>query len=411
MTAYCFVVDANGNTLTPTKEAKGWYLIRKKRAILLHKFPMVIRLLKEIPEEQRDTTPIRVGIDDGSKHVGIALVQECQTKNKPVFKGVIEQRNDVKKKMDIRRGYRKYRRSHKRYRPKRFDNRASSRRTGRMAPSIKQKRETVLRIVRTLNKWVRINQIFLEDVQIDIRALTESAKLYKWQYQKSNRLDENLRRATLIRDQFTCQMCKQTGCRLEAHHIHPKRLGGSDSIYNLITLCRSCHTSMVTEELTYKGQFYNIIHSKQVDTRDAQHVMQGKMYLRQKLSEIASVTLTTGGETANKRINWEMEKSHSIDALIIAGLEMKPKQCSLKEWVIKPLRRRSTSKVEEVDGFRHRDMVRYTKRNGDTYQAYITALYPEKKQCNMTTLDGKILKRYGVKSLALIWRFQNIYWF
>jgi hypothetical protein len=37
-------------------------------------------------------------------------------------------------------------------------------------------------------------------------------------------------------------------------------------------------------------------------------------------------------------------------------------------------------------------------------------MYPDKKQVNITTLDGKILKRYGIKSRKLIWRFNKIYW-
>ena len=41
MTDYAFVLDANGNQLAPTKEQKAWFLIRKKRATLVSKYPMV----------------------------------------------------------------------------------------------------------------------------------------------------------------------------------------------------------------------------------------------------------------------------------------------------------------------------------------------------------------------------------
>lgn len=95
---YCFVLDSKGNKLSPTKENKAWYLIRKKRAELVNKYPVVIKLVKEIPQEEINKDEVRCGIDDGSLHVGIALVQKCQTKNKALFKGTIEQRNDVKKK-------------------------------------------------------------------------------------------------------------------------------------------------------------------------------------------------------------------------------------------------------------------------------------------------------------------------
>ena len=52
MTNYVFVLDANGKQLAPTKEQKAWYLIRKKRATLVSKYPMVIQLNKEIPNDE-----------------------------------------------------------------------------------------------------------------------------------------------------------------------------------------------------------------------------------------------------------------------------------------------------------------------------------------------------------------------
>jgi hypothetical protein len=411
MTSYCFVLDSAGQRLSPTKENKGWYLIRKKRAILVNLLPMVIQLAKSVPVEEMDNTPIILGIDDGSKYEGVALLQKCKTKNKPVFKGTIEHRQDVNEKMDIRRGYRKYKRFHKKYRIKRFDNRSSSRKKGRIAPSIKQKKESVLRIVHRLRRWCRIDFINVEDVQIDIRAITEGRKLYRWHYQKSNRLDENLRIAVLMRENYACQKCGKTHCRLEVHHITPRRLDGPDSIYNLIALCSECHDRIYGIEMQFASEFYQLINGKQVFTKDAMHVMQGKNYLREQLQKIAPVSLTTGGDTANKRIDWGIEKTHSNDAIVIADLEVTPSQCELKEWVIKPMRRKSKAKSEIVDGFKHRDFVCYTKKNGERYVGYITALYPGKKQFNMTTLEGKILKRYGLKSLRLIRRFNKIYWF
>ena len=47
MTSYSFVLDANGKQLAPTKEPKAWFLIRKKRAALVSKYPMVIQLKKK----------------------------------------------------------------------------------------------------------------------------------------------------------------------------------------------------------------------------------------------------------------------------------------------------------------------------------------------------------------------------
>ena len=200
MTSYSFVLDVNGKPLAPTKEQKAWFLIRKKRAALVSKYPMVIQLMKEIPENEICQDEIRCGIDDGGLHVGIALVQKCKTKNKVVFKGTMEQRNDVKHLMEVRRGYRRYHRYHKRYRQARFDNRKSSKREGRIAPSILQKRQATIRVIHWLNKWINITNYWLEDVSVDIRALTDGYQSYRWQYQRSNRLDENIRKAAILRD-------------------------------------------------------------------------------------------------------------------------------------------------------------------------------------------------------------------
>jgi len=407
---YSFVQDCKGRKLSPTLINNAWYLIRKQKATLVSKYPMVIQLKKEVKDDKKDESEFVCGIDDGSKYVGIAIVQRCKTKNKVIFKGTIEQRNNVKHLMDVRRGYRRYHRKHKRYRQARFNNRSSSKKLDRLAPTIKQKKDAILRVITRLNKWCYINKIILEDVQIDIRSLQKGKKLYKWQYQKSNRLDENLRIATLMRDNYTCQECGKQNCMLEAHHIVPRRLKGSNSIGNLITLCTKCHDKTEGKEEKFIQKYQSIIKGSNIRFDYAMHVMQGKKYLRQELSNIAELSLTIGSDTANHRIDWNINKSHSNDAIVISGLKVNQNQCDIKDWIIKPMRRQSKAKCNEVEGFKHRDLVKYIKKSGEKYIGWITAMYPEKKQVNITTLDEKILKRYGIKSLNLLWRFDKIYW-
>ena len=409
---YSFVLDDKGNKLSPCKVNKAWYLIRKGKAIQVNKYPMVIQLKREIkPNADKDESDFVCGIDDGSFHTGIAIVQKCKTKNKVIFKGNIEQRQDVKSLMDTRRGYRRYKRYHKRYRKPRFDNRSSSKRIGRIASSILQKKQAILRVINRLNKYINILEYHLEDVAIDIRALTEGHKLYKWQYQKSNRLDENIRKAVILRDNCKCQECGKSNCVLEVHHIVPKRLKGQNNLGNLITLCSDCHQKTEGKEELFINHYQSMINGKNIRFDYVQHVMQGKMYLRNALSNLGKLILTTGGDTANKRTDWDIEKTHSNDAIVITDLEVNQEQCNIKDWIIKPMRKQSKANIEEINGFKHRDLIKYTKRNGENYIGYITALYPKKKQCNITTTDGKILKRYGVKSCKLLWRFNKIYLF
>lgn len=406
---YCFVLDSKCSRLSPTKENRAWYLIRKKRAELVSKYPMVICLTKEISEKDTNKDEIRCGIDDGDLHVGIALVQKCQTRNKVLFKGTIEQRNDVKKKMDSRRGYRRFRRGEKRYRPVRFNNRKSSCRPGRVAPSIFQKRQATLRVLKGLLKWVNIHSYHLEDVSIDIRAMTDVYRPYSWQYRKSNRLDENIRKAVILRDRGKCMECGKYKCRLEVHHIKPRRLNGSNTLSNMITLCEKCHQKTEGNEEKYMKHYFDLIQGS--DNRSlnyASHVMIGKKWLRLEISRLGNLCLTTGGDTANKRIDWGIEKSHSNDAVCITDL--KPDSVSIKDWTIKPIRRQSKAKTDNVLGIKHRDYVSYTYKNGKTYIGYVKALYPELNRLSFVA-NNKECNKVNALKCKLLWRFNKIYWF
>lgn len=402
-TQYCFVLDEGGTKLAPTTVKKAWYLIRKKCAKLVEKYPMVIQLHKKVNGVDYKA---HLGIDDGSLHVGFGIVQKGKTRNKPIFKATLEHRKNVSKLMEIKKGYRKYRRQHKRYRQTRFYNRSSSKRKGRLAPSILQKKQAIIRFVNEISKWIDLDAIHLENVAIDIRALTDSKKLYKWQYQKSNRLDENIRKAIIIRDTCKCMECDKTNTMLEVHHIIPRRLKGSNTLGNLITLCSNCHQKTEGKEEKFIKHYQEMINGRILRLDYAQHVMQGKTWLQGQLSKYASLFLTDGGTTANKRIDWSIEKSHSNDALVITGLEFK--DSNIGDWAIKPFRRKNKGSKMEVCGFRHRDIAGYTDKKGTAYIGYVTAMYPDKMQINIQSKE-KHLKRVNARKSRLVWRFKSLY--
>ena len=408
MQNYCFVLDVDGKPLSPTKETKAWYKIRKGKAKLVSKYPMVIQLNKVIPNNEVCKDEIRLGIDDGGLHVGIALVQKCQTKNKVLFKGTVEQRNDVKHLMEVRKGYRRYHRYHKRYRPKRFDNRKALKRKGWIAPSIMQKRQATIRVINQLRKWLRIDSYYLEDVAVDIRALTDGYEPYRWEYQKSNRLDENIRKAVILRDGCKCMECGKADTVLEVHHIKPRRLNGSNTLNNLITLCSKCHQKTEGKEEQYMQHYFDMLGSSDNKNLNyASHVMIGKKWLREQLSYFGKLSLTSGGDTADKRIDWDIEKSHSNDAICITDLQ--PDTIDVKDWTIKPMRRQSKANTDSVLGIKHRDLVEYTFKNGETHRGYVTALYPKLNALNFQS-PTKHCKKVNAKKCRLLWRYSKIYW-
>lgn len=80
---YAFVLDSKGRKLAPCNTNKAWILIRKKKARLLQKYPMAIQLNYEVKTDEE--TEIICGVDDGSKHVGLSLVQKMQNLQQTYF--------------------------------------------------------------------------------------------------------------------------------------------------------------------------------------------------------------------------------------------------------------------------------------------------------------------------------------
>ena len=317
-----YVINQNGNPLMPCKPAKARKLLRDKRAKVVNRCPFTIQLLWDCEENVQE---VAVGIDKGSSVTGFS----CVGNGNILMSGEIHHRTDIKDKMDARRTNRRNRRNRKWYRPKRFLNRASSRRSGRLPPSIKANAEEVIRVA--LKVPLPISHIIVEDVAVDVRRLSDPEAKAE-EYQQSNRLDENLRLACLTRDDFTCHKCSKKGTRLEAHHIvwttkgvrfaHRRlRLTGKDSIYNLITLCESCH-----DKVHKKGESgkVKIKGGKVVTGMDgfsdkiAQRTMQGKTLMYQELEKIASLSTVYGYQTSAYRKSLSLPKMHDIDALCVA---------------------------------------------------------------------------------------------
>jgi hypothetical protein len=209
MSINVYVINQNSHPLMPCKPAKARKLLRDGKAIVVHRSPFTIKLLWDCEEQVQQVT---LGIDKGSRCTGFC----CVGKGKILVSGEIYHRLDVKDKMDGRRANRRNRRRRKWHRPPRFHNRVSSKRSGRLAPSIKTNVEEVIRVVNQLP--LPIASIVIEDVQVDIARLNNPTLLGS-QYQDPTRLDENLRIACMMRDGYTCQQCGKRHVRLEAHHI------------------------------------------------------------------------------------------------------------------------------------------------------------------------------------------------
>src|SRR6266498_1428653 len=192
MSLKVYVRNQDGAPLMPCTPAKARKLLRAGKARVAARSPFTIQLGWQCEGQVQDVV---VGIDKGSSVTGIS----CVGNGAVLLAAEIHHRRDVKEKLDTRRAHRRSRRNRKWYRPARFLNRASSKRSGRLPPSIKPNVEEVVRVVRQLP--LPISKIVVEDVQVDIARLNDPT-LAGSRYQDPTRLDENLRIACLKRNGY-----------------------------------------------------------------------------------------------------------------------------------------------------------------------------------------------------------------
>jgi 5-methylcytosine-specific restriction endonuclease McrA len=307
----------------------------------------------------------------------------CVGNGQVLLAAEIHHRRDVKDKMEDRRDRRKSRRARKWYRAARFANRASSKRSGRLPPSIKTNVEEVIRIIQRIP--LPITQLLIEDVQVDIARLNDPT-LHGSRYQDPTRLDENLRIACLLRDGYTCQHCGKRNGRLQAHHIVYREHGGKNTLTNLLTLCEACHKNVHKGKITLKRRGVGG-HLDQI----AQRAMQGKTYLYATLGKHIPLATLFGYQTAAFRKWRGLPKTHIIDALCLATyhtgavvaapesniyeISFRPRQ-TRKQYHSLPQKGKGRMRYqvnEQLAGFHKGDLVLVKKR----YIKQINAIYSE----------------------------------
>lgn len=310
---FVYVLDENGQPLMPTSRfGKVRRLLRDKKAKVVKRCPFTIKLLYE--PETKIVQDIVLGVDTGSKYVGVA----CVGNDKVLYQSQVELRDDIKRKMDSRRMYRKSRRYRKtRYRKPRFLNRGNSTKKDRYCPTIISKFHGHEREIEFCKKILPIKDTILETGKFDTQLMEKSwLREHKWAYQKGvNYGYANAREHALVRDKYTCQCCGKKNCRVEAHHIVFRSKNGSNDLENYITLCEDCHKAVHLGEIELK-----LIGKRRSTLRYATQMSVIRSMLLKKYPDAIE---TFGFVTKANRENLGLQKDHYIDACIIAsgGLE------------------------------------------------------------------------------------------
>lgn len=306
-----YVLNQNGQPLMPTSNhAKVRILLKSGKAKVVRRCPFTIQLQYS---STNYTQEISLGIDAGSKHIGVSATIE----SKVLYEADVELRNDIVDLLSTRRQNRRTRRSHKtRYRKPRFNNRVSTKKDGWLAPSVRQKVGTHLTVVKKVHQILPITNIVVETASFDIQKI-KNPTISGAEYQQGEQLDFwNVREYVLFRDGHTCQCCKGKSKDkiLNVHHIESRKIGGN-APNNLITLCETCHTGY------HKGtvKLPKTIH-RGMSFKDATFmgIMRWSFYNELK-SLYLNVSLTHGYITKNTRIENNLPKEHYIDARCISG--------------------------------------------------------------------------------------------
>lgn len=157
-----FLTDSEGQPLLPTHPARARKLLRDGRATVKQVVPFTVQLNRKVDDP---VGSFEVGVDDGAKHVGIA-VKNTKT-NEIVFHAQLDHRQDVSRKVEERRNYRRSRRYRKtRCRAPRFSNRIRS----KIAPSIRQRKDAIVRVIKDLSKRLKLVKTKIEEVAFNHAA-------------------------------------------------------------------------------------------------------------------------------------------------------------------------------------------------------------------------------------------------
>ncbi len=83
-----FVLNKHGNPLMPCNPKKARLLLKQQKAVVAKQMPFTIRLLYGSSGYKQ---PVSLGVDAGSKHIGIAATTEKEV----LFAEELTPRNDV----------------------------------------------------------------------------------------------------------------------------------------------------------------------------------------------------------------------------------------------------------------------------------------------------------------------------
>ena len=398
---FVYVFNKHGEPLMPCSPRKARRLLRAGKARVIHRTPFTIPLLYGSAGYKQ---PVSLGVDAGTKPVGLSAATEKQV----LYEAEVLLRTDIQDLLSSRRAFRRARRNRKtRYRKPKFLNRKTQQ--GWLPPSIQNKRDAHIKVIRNVTKILPITKILVEVAQFDIQKIKDFAIAGK-EYQEGDQMGFwKVREYVLFRDEHTCQRGhgKSKDKILNVHHIESRKTGGN-APGNLMTLCDTCHDRIHRENLTHS------IKRTQESFRDATQMTVTRWFIYHGIQKaFSAVKLTYGYITKNTRITNAVDKSHMMDARCISGhpLAHSPKHTLLikqvrgqnrqlpKATLLKGGVRKANKAPRYVFGYQLFDKVRYHGQECFVFGRRASGYF------DLRLLDGtKISAGVSYKKLTLIER-------
>ena len=309
------VISKTGERLMPTSEHRARKLLKSGKAIKYSYHPFTIQLTER---ESGDVQPIELCVDTGYIHIGISVKSEKHE----YLAEQIDTLTNEKARHDACRMYRRQKRSRKRYRQPRFNNRKRNNRW--IAPSLEHKKSIHIQAILRICKVMPVTDITLEmgnfDTQV-LKAREEGKPLPQGvDYQHGERYGiTTLREAVFARDGYTCQCCGRAikdGAILHVHHIVYRSQGGTNRMSNLITICDKCHTPANHKQ---GGKLYNW-KPKIASFKGATYMTTIRWKLYNEVKALfpdidIDIHITYGAETKERRRALDIDKSHVNDGI------------------------------------------------------------------------------------------------
>ena len=411
-----FVLNKSKKPLDMISHAKARILLKNRLAVVHKVYPFTIRL-KDNSAVSKDRS-YTVKIDPGSKHTGIAIVDDKDTV--AMLTEVEHRGHIIKRDMDSRRVVRNSRRQRKtRYRESRFLNRTKPK--GWLAPSVKSRADNVINFIRKYKKLININKIMIEYVSFDTTQMSSDTKLIGTAYQQGPLYNTNLREFVFSKTNGRCSYCGAKATEID--HIIAKANGGTNSTFNLTPACRSCNQKKSNLSLKEFGKLMGKDFSKLEPKKlpkDAAIVQLARNYMIREITKLVSNTTTHDAwVTKYNRDSLGLPKEHYYDALSVGEIPTKFNFFTDKILVVSAKGRgsrkmckvdkygfpRTAAKASESgEGFQTGDMVKAVVSNGLKAVEYLGRVTVRSTgRLNIKTKSG-LTKDIGYKYCHLIQR-------